>query len=195
MLEKPGKPVRWGTIWKSISNTSSRFNTILTNARRENNKGHYDIHTNTFQWPRTMQPTHARWERLERERADADGEGDGDGDGQKKLANGISGAEHDVDEELSSIFKKLDPIYPRNFMINDLSLEGAPESKFGPPGRDNNPQSLSDLPRDVLDELPADCRQAFEESKKREVSWRAQWDTESTDGKRARFMSTVEWFP
>lgn len=162
---------------------------MLTNARQENDEGHYDIHTNTVQWPGTMQPTHARWENIERER------GNGDEDAQRKLVNGTNGAEHDIDEELSSIFQKLSPVYPRNFMINDLTLESAPQSRFGPPGLDNDPQSLSSLPQDVLDELPADCRQALDEAKEQEVLWKSQWSTESTDGKRGRFMPTVEWFP
>lgn len=162
---------------------------MLALARRENKEGHYDIHTNTIQWPRAMQPTHARWETIEWEGVD------GEEDGQKQLSNGIHGAEQDVEREHTSIFKELSPVYPRNFMISDLCLEGAPESKFGSPGLDNDPQSLSNIPHDVLDELPAECRQAFEEARSREMSWRSKWSTEGRDGNRARFMPTVEWFP
>jgi chromatin structure-remodeling complex protein RSC7 len=159
-------------------------------SRRESQEGHYDIHSNTVQWPRTMQPTHARWETVEpgetgRRRAEQNSE----------LLDENNSAEGDVDQELSSLFKQLDPVYPRNFMIHDLYLEGAPESKFGPPGLDNDPQSLSSIPHDVLDDLPPNCRQAFKEAKKRELLWRSQWSTESVDGKRGKFMPTVEWFP
>lgn len=167
----------------------SRFNAALAAARRENDRGHYDIYTNAVQWPRAMQPTHARWETTERESADEQN------NELKAAVHGVNEGEYDVDQELSSIFKKLDPVYPRNFMIQDLSLEGAPESKFGPPGCDYDPQSLSNLPRAILDELPGECRQAFEEARRQEMSWRSRWNTENTDGKRGRFMPTVEWFP
>lgn len=136
-----------------------------------------------------MQPTHARWESAEREKKAPEYSE------QTNLTNGANGDELDVDQEVSTIFQALNPVYPRNFLIQDLILEGAPESNFGPPGLDNDPQSLSRLPHDILDELPADCRQAFEEAKARESAWRSRWGTETTDGKRGRFMPTVEWFP
>ena len=125
-----------------------------------------------------MQPTHARWE-------DAKGE----------VADGPNVDEGGPDQELSVLFKKLDPVYARNFMIHDIYLKHAPESRFGPPGLDNDPQSLSSIPSDILGELPQDCRQAFEQAKSSEMSWRLQWSTESTDGKRGKFLPTVEWFP
>lgn len=136
-----------------------------------------------------MQPTHARWERVEWDEAN-DGE-----DGQKQLENGVNTPEQDADHGLPSIFKKLDPVYTRNFMIHDLVLESAPESKLGPPGLDYDPQSLSSVPDNILTELPPDCRQAFEEARQGEMSWRSRWNTETTDGHRGRFMPTVEWFP
>jgi chromatin structure-remodeling complex protein RSC7 len=189
MLEKLGKLLSKTPNCSAIANISSRFNSVLTAVRRENSEGHYDIHTNTVQWPNTTQPTHARWETVE------PGRGHGAKDRQGDPADGINGAEHDTDQELSTMFKHLDPIYPRNFMICDFTLEGATESKFGPPGLDTDPQSLSSVPRDVLDELPAECRHAFEKAKQREMAWRARWKTESADGYRGRFMPTVEWFP
>lgn len=172
-----------------LADISSRFNTILTTARLRNDKGVYDIHTNTVQWPRAMQPTHARWENVEQQGADAEE------NSQKKLVNGTNEAADDVDGELASMFSKVDPVYPRNFLIHDLYLQSAEESSLGPPGPDNDCPGLSNLPSDVLDELPADCRQAFEEARRRETAWRSQWHIEATDGHRGRFMSTVEWFP
>ena len=189
MLEQPGELWPRSAMSATMANSFSRFNSSLAAVRRENNDGVYDIHTNILQWPKTMQPTHARWTSVEQERAD------GQGDEKMKDANGINADQHDTDQQSSSIFKELDPVYPRNFMIHDLVLEGAPESRFGPPGLDNDPQSLSSLSCDVLDELSADCRQAFEEAKARELSWRSRWSTESTDGARGRFMPTVQWFP
>ena len=175
-------PTQWLTF-------SSCFNSNLAAVRRENSQGLYDIHTNAIQWPKAMQPTHARWENVERQT------NHGKEEAKKELANIASNDQENVDQELSSIFKELKPIYPRNFMIHDLALEGAPESTFGPPGLDHDPQSLSSIPATILDELPAECRQAFEEAKARELAWKSKWTTESVDGKRGVFMPTVEWFP
>lgn len=173
------------------ANICSRFNNILAAARRDSSQGHYDIHTNMLQWPRSMQPTHARWENAEVD------EIYGQENDEKMLVNGMnSGADaEDIDEELCSHFKKLDPVYPRNFMIHDIYLKSAADSKLGPPGLDHDPQSLSSLSSDILDELPPDCRQAFEEAKKCEIAWRSQWSTETADGKRGKFLPTSEWFP
>lgn len=41
--------------------SSSRFNSNLTAARRQNLDGFYDPHTNIVQYPKITQPTHARW--------------------------------------------------------------------------------------------------------------------------------------
>lgn len=136
-----------------------------------------------------MQPTHARWEN-----AEACGI-HGHDDDQKRLVNGADAHADDIEEELCSHFRKLDPVYPRNFMIHDVYLKSAPDSKLGPPGLDHDPLSLSSLPSDILDELPANCRQAFEEAKNSEIAWRSQWSTEIADGKRGKFLPTSEWFP
>jgi chromatin structure-remodeling complex protein RSC7 len=189
MLERRGKQFRKHGQFGARANIRSGFNSALTAARDENNEGHYDIHTNTLQWPKTMQPTHARWETVKPEGANAQQSGQG------RLTNGTHDDEDDVGQELSSIFQRLDPVYPRNFMIHDIHLKSAPDSSLGPPGLDTDPQSLSNLPSDIVDELPADCRQAFEEAKKREMAWKSQWNTEATDGKRGKFMPTVDWFP
>ncbi|KAJ4324705.1 chromatin structure-remodeling complex subunit RSC7 [Neodidymelliopsis sp. IMI 364377] len=43
---------------------ASRFNTGLSALRRANMTGVYDPHTNLMCYPKTTQPTHARWERV-----------------------------------------------------------------------------------------------------------------------------------
>lgn len=80
-------------------------------------------------------------------------------------------------------------------MIHDVCLESAPDSNFGSPGMDDISQKTPILSDEILDELPPGCRQAFDAAHQREESWRSQWTTESADGKRAKFMRTVEWFP
>jgi chromatin structure-remodeling complex protein RSC7 len=189
MPERQGELRQMTVVFDARANICSRFNTTLAAARQDNNQGHYDVHTNTIQWPRSMQPTHARWENAELDGADGRENDEG------KLVDEPNADGDDTDKELCAHFKKLDPVYPRNFMIHDLYLKGAGDSRFGPPGLDHDPQSLSSLPSDILDELPPDCRQTFEEAKNREISWRSRWSTEMTDGKRGRFLPTSEWFP
>lgn len=178
MPERPGKQRRRNVPCAANADIGSRFNAILAAVRRDSNQHHYDIHTNTIQFPQSLQPTHARWE-------NAQGEG----------VVGPSVDEDEDDQELSVFSNQLDPVYPRNFMIHDIYLSGAPESRFGPPGPDNDPRSLSSIPDDILDELPLDCRRAVEQAQSSEKSWRSQWSTESMDGKRGKFLPTVEWFP
>ncbi|CAG8922581.1 unnamed protein product [Penicillium salamii] len=43
---------------------ASNYNHKLSDMRRANLNGVYDVHTNIMQYPKIMQPTHARWERV-----------------------------------------------------------------------------------------------------------------------------------
>ncbi|KAJ5347834.1 Chromatin-remodelling complex [Penicillium brevicompactum] len=43
---------------------ASNFNHKIADMRRANLNGVYDVHTNIMQFPKIMQPTHARWERV-----------------------------------------------------------------------------------------------------------------------------------
>ena len=171
------------------ANIFSRFNSLLAIARSDNNDGCYDIHTNTIQWPSATQPTHARWDPVEATKAGKQN------DGQNEQAPKSNEAEDEAVADLTSKFESLDPVYPRNFMIHDVCLQGTPEPVAGPPGIDHNPQRLSNLSADILDELPPECRQALEYSKKNASEWTSRWQTETTDGRRGHFTPTVEWFP
>ena len=152
---------------------SSRFNSMLRVARDENREGLYDIHTNTMQWPKNLQPTHARWERVTYQEYPQ---------------------EEDVDV-LSSNFSKLNAVYGRNFRIHDLCAESAPSSHMPNPGLGSEGQSLASVPLEILDELPADCRKAFDNAADVELNWRSKWLNESTDGHRAQILSSVDWYP
>ena len=104
-----------------------------------------------------MQPTHARWEEVE--------DGDGD-DNDEQPPNGIhrnSTEEVEQDEEKQSIFPKLKPFYPRNFMIHDIQMETAPNASanFEVSSDYENSKGFQSVPDDVLDELPPDCRIAL----------------------------------
>ncbi|KAI1629973.1 chromatin remodelling complex Rsc7/Swp82 subunit-domain-containing protein [Exophiala viscosa] len=149
---------------------ASRFNSMLTAARSDNQNGVYDIHTNAMHWPSYMQPTHARWEVVHDEN------------------------DFELLEQVPRL-PKLDPVYGRNFRIHDLCLETAPESWLGRPGSDGEDEGLSSIPATILEELPPECLDAFEAAKSREASWRSKWHSERADGLRAHFLSSVDWYP
>lgn len=156
---------------------SSRFNSALRAARDENRNGVYDIHTNVIQWPAILQPTHARWEVVVDENDNEN--------------NDVSTQRGDS----TSKFSRLPSVYARNFRIHDLCLEGAPQSDLPDPGYSFQQLTLSDLPPNVLDELPQDCRSALDDAVMREKEWRSRWLNEATDGHRAHIISSVDWYP
>lgn len=152
---------------------SSRFNATLRVARAENTDGVYDIHTNTMQWPRILQPTHARWQVVDHQ---------------------VDSQDESV-EGLSTNFSKLEPVYARHFRVHDLCAESAPASNMANPGLGSEGQHLATIPPDILDELPAECRHAFDRAAEEELNWRSRWLSESFDGQRAPLLSSVDWYP
>jgi chromatin structure-remodeling complex protein RSC7 len=175
MQEKQGKNY-FLSLPTPFTNISSRFNGFLTAARKQNANGLYDIHTNSMQWPLAMQPTHARWDVENDERDD----------------------ETELSAELAkkwTIFPKLDAVYARNFRIHDVYLETASDSTLGVPGIADDETSLSNIATEIVDELPPECREAFEEAINRETEWKTRWQTETTDGRRAHFLPATAWFP
>ncbi|EXJ82908.1 hypothetical protein A1O3_06724 [Capronia epimyces CBS 606.96] len=149
---------------------ASRFNSMLAATRLDNVKGVYDIHTNAMHWPSHMQPTHARWEVVDDEKTP------------------------DTPEQTSKL-PHLDPVYGRNFRIHDFCLESTPESWFGTPGSGEEGEGCFSIPATILEELPSDCLRALEEAKACEAEWRGKWHTEQEDGLRARFLTSIDWYP
>lgn len=126
-------------------------------------------------YPATMQPTHARWEPIiEAE----DTTNDADEDGVKTKS-----------ETGSSVLPPIDSVYTKNFMIVDTIFEDPPYSHLGIPGagnagRDLGFNGLSGVSEDVLAELPAECRAAFDQAIAQERAWKSKWSTESVDAMR-----------
>ncbi|KAF7918039.1 hypothetical protein BELL_0077g00220 [Botrytis elliptica] len=159
---------------------ASRFNSAISAARRQNLNGIYDPHTNIMQYPRTMQPTHARWEQIN------------DNEPQSPSADS------------STLFPPVKPFFSRNLMIVDTYMESSPSTHYGVPGPDGagwdlsaggksngsagdnliGMDGLSGVSEDVLDVLPEDCRRAFEEAREREREWKGKWGSEVVDGGR-----------
>lgn len=149
---------------------ASRFNGVLANARKQNFDGIYDIHTNTILYPKHMQPTHGRWEKLD-------------------------DTESRDDDGISQRLARLPSIYARNFRIHDFCLETAPESAFREPGYRVNENDLSSIPSHIIEELPEECMGALQEAQQRERAWQSRWTAEKRDGLRTHFLPSVDWYP
>ncbi|KAI1813729.1 hypothetical protein GGS20DRAFT_464706 [Poronia punctata] len=142
---------------------ASRFNAGIAAVRRQNVKGVYDVHTNTFQYPAIMQPTHARIEQV--------------------------GLSDSANPDGSARFPPLDPRVPRNFTVFDTYMETPPAGispatavyeKREPPAFLAEFQGLGAVSSDILSELPPECRQAFEKALDNEKDWKTTWGPEQT---------------
>ncbi|PYH99286.1 nuclear localization protein Npl6 [Aspergillus ellipticus CBS 707.79] len=142
---------------------ASNFNSLMLHARRDNLEGQYDIHTNVMQYPKIMQPTHARWERLpppdprfanklakgmstlsltngtEDEPTTADTEISEAVDTETNEA-GDSQAEPEAGEQ--TIFSSVPAALSRRFAIHDIHYESSPYSNLGVPGPDGDVHDL-----------------------------------------------------
>lgn len=156
-----------------------------------------------------MQPTHVKWEQIH-DTVDHDDD---------RLMNGIHTNGHHVnggdaglgatsngfsDTKTSqappSLFKPVPDVVSRNYLVTDVCYESPPISNLGVPGPDGDvddlgPNGLSTIDKDVLDELPEDCRRAFEEARGAELAWKNRWDTEQTHGSRGKLRIGFNGFP
>ncbi|PWY76284.1 nuclear localization protein NPL6 [Aspergillus heteromorphus CBS 117.55] len=204
---------------------ASNFNSLISLARRANLGGQYDIHTNVMQYPKIMQPTHVRWERLPPP----------DPHVATKLEKGLStlsltnGTEDEpaaVDTEVSdpaneagdnpaeqeeqpSIFTTVPAALSRRFAIHDIHYESPPYTNLGVPGPDGDVHdigsngfiSIADSPHpefaspEIMEELPSECKEALIEAAAQEWHWKSKWCTELNDGNRAKPLKGYAWFP
>jgi chromatin structure-remodeling complex protein RSC7 len=167
----------------------------MTTWRRGNLDGVYDTHTNMMFYPTIMQPTHAKWEQIPPPSAPSSPETE-----KKQLTNGDlpngTANHHDepVDTDVSqqpTIFGPVPPVVSRNFTVVDTTFTSPPLSGTGYPGPDGSvldpasgPNGLSSIPDDIVDELPEECRKAFEEARRTEDAWKRRWGTEKESGMR-----------
>jgi len=123
-----------------------------------------------MQYPKIMQPTHARWVQID----------DNAAQDVKLLTNGYKDGHETT---VATIFEPVKPVHSKNFMIVDTVYESAPASHLGVPGPDGDAHDLgfnglSSVPDDVLAELPPECRKEFEKALQKEVEWKNRWGTE-----------------
>ena len=170
------------------TNWNSRFNSSLAASRRQNLNGVYDVHTNVMQYPRIMQPTHARWEQVPARPLNPE------------ALNGtitqVNGNQANSEEQAdATVFPDIPPIFTRNFMISDTYYSTPPTSTLGFPGPDEDicdvgPQGLMHIQEHILTALPDDCRQAFIKARAEEETWKESWGNENDDSARAKLRIT-----
>jgi chromatin structure-remodeling complex protein RSC7 len=189
--------------------SSSRFNTQLATLRHNNLDGVYDTHTNMMYFPKIMQPSHARWEQMPPPSSSAETE-------KKLLTNGLTngdtlpnGTSHDMDIDRPSneptsptIFTPVPHVVSRNYTVVDTAYVAPPITTLGFPGPDgaifdptSGPSGLSAIPDDLVDELPEDCKLAFEAAKKQEADWKRQWGSEAQSGLRGALKVGLSGYP
>ncbi|KAL8692506.1 MAG: hypothetical protein Q9218_002480 [Villophora microphyllina] len=172
---KKRKVIVTGSNWMlEHAREASRFNTSIASLRRQNLEGVYDPHTNTLQYPKIMQPTHARWEAHSTSSACLSIEGINDQDGQAEIDSRI----------VPSVLK-------RNFLISDTYFQGAPLSGFGIPGPDGDvldvgPPGLAAMSESAANALPVECRIAWEPVRQEAAKWQNSWSGEDSDGARTQ---------
>lgn len=156
---------------------ASQYNSILTDMRRQNVKGVYNVMTNLMHYPRISQPTHARIEQV--------------------LDSGKG-----EDAEESSTFPPLEPSISRNFLVMDTYMETPPagispaayEVPFRTSPADYEASAAADplapfrglsvISDDIIAELPPDCRAAFDKARQEEVDWFNKWGDEAKNTSR-----------
>ncbi|KAL4933649.1 chromatin structure-remodeling complex subunit RSC7 [Aspergillus undulatus] len=197
---------------------AANFNAVLSHTRRQNLGGTYDIHTNIIQYPKIMQPSHARWERLPPP----------DPRGATKLTQEMSTLtltngttedenvqpeteeqENKPDEETPTIFSSIPATLSRRFAVLDVHTESPPFSNMGVPGPDGdvhdlganglisvaNPKYPEFVNPEILDELPPECKEALIEAASHEWEWKSKWCSEVDDGARVAPRKSYAWFP
>ncbi|KAI4175333.1 MAG: hypothetical protein LQ343_001708 [Gyalolechia ehrenbergii] len=171
---KKRKVIVTGSNWMlEHAREASRFNTSVALTRRRNLEGVYDPHTNVLQYPRIMQPTHARWEAC----------GANYDSPYRELTDG--------DKEANTKFFQIPSVLERNFLIADTYFTSPPLMSFGIPGPDGDvldvgPPGLPAISESVAASMPFDSRRALQSAQQEASKWKTSWKGESADGARAQ---------
>ncbi|KAL8786707.1 MAG: hypothetical protein Q9213_002644 [Squamulea squamosa] len=176
MIEgKKRKVIVTGSNWMlEHAREASRFNSSITAIRQKNIEGVYDPHTNSLQYPKIMQPTHAQWE-------------------ESTYPDDMSSVEQEQRPE--SQFSKVPPILRRNFLISDMYYVNPPISGLGNPGPDGDvldigPPGLMTTSESVAAAMPVDCLRALKSARSEAMKWKNSWAGEDRDGARAQLRIT-----
>jgi len=135
--------------------------------------------------PKIMQPSHVKWESLPPP--------------SEHLTNGTHTTSSDISSD-PTIFSTVPPVIARNFLVTDTVFASAPIHNPGVPGPDGDVSDiggngLTGISRDLIDELPEDCRAAFDEALRAEQQWKRSWGTEGSDSLRTSLRIGFNGFP
>ena len=94
-------------------------------------------------------------------------------------------------DESQTIFPGFKSVIPRNFMVADIYYVSPPVSGLGYPGpeedvSDVGPGGLLQVPECIRAELPAQCQQAYDETRTAALMWKTQWGVEEVDRARGQ---------
>ena len=187
----------------------------MTVLRRENLNGVYETHTNMMFFPKITQPTHAGWDQIPASSTAMSGPQQLTGDriNTQCFENGVTGSHDDdpmdvdqpaphLEQSTPTSFSAVPPVVSRNFTVVDTAMVGPPVSGAGYPGPDglledptSGPNGLGSISDDVVNELPADCRKAFEEARAVELAWKRRWGTETQSGFRGDLKIGLNAWP
>ena len=174
----------------------SRFNTAIAAARRAVLDGVYDAHTNLIFYPTIMQPTHAKWKQIPTPLPHAE-----ETNGMNDRLTNVASDHMDLDAP-STLFTPISPIISRNFAMVDTAFVAPSISSAGYPGPDgiitdptSGPNGISGISQDLIDELPEDCRQAFEQAKQAELKWQNSFGNEAQSAGRRALKVGVSGYP
>ncbi|KAJ5551302.1 Chromatin-remodelling complex RSC SWI/SNF subunit Rsc7/Swp82 [Penicillium sp. DV-2018c] len=194
---------------------ASNYNTKLTEMRRANLAGVYDVHTNIMQYPKIMQPTHARWERVPPAPATTSAELETNMNSLNlKNPNETQEPRGTATDEVSAktsanTFKPVPAHLHDRYAIQDIIYESPQYSNMGIPGPDgdvldvgpNGMVSVADpahpefMSPEIIELLPPECKEALIESAAQEVEWKSRWTTETRDGERTQPTKSYAWYP
>ena len=181
----------------SKSNGSSRFNASLTGSRQRIRQGVYDVHTNMLHFQKSMQPSHVQWMSVPPSKPFSN---------SRTPAERLAGwpttndAVHEESTENHTEFAATASVVARNFMVTDLYYHPPSNPSLGYPGSDAeiwdiNPPGLSQVPREVLAELPNENLRAFHEKLQQELEWQGTWREETSDACRSSLRITYNTNP
>lgn len=126
-------------------------------------------------FPKTKQPTHARWIQID--------------DNESFQDSSAANKSPKLEGNTKSIFTPVKPIYSRNLMIIDTVYESAPVSlscslNFNDDFLDIGLNGISRIPAEIKAELPPECLKSLEETLRIENQWKSRWGPESEFGHR-----------
>ncbi|KAL8674063.1 MAG: hypothetical protein Q9168_001523 [Polycauliona sp. 1 TL-2023] len=176
MMEgKKRKVIVTGSNWMlEHAREASRYNGSIAAIRRRNLDGVYDPHTNTLQYPKIMQPTHAQWEEVK----------------YRPISSGV-----ESDQRSDSQFSRVSAMLKRNFLVSDVYYVTPPVSNVGNPGPDGDvldvgPPGLVAMSESVVAAMPVECLESLLSAQYEAMEWKKTWAGEDRDGARAQLRIT-----